>query len=62
MIQGLYRATLFALYQTVVLGGIVAMPLVLAANRVGVTVPFGRVLETLDAAYEKATLGGDSTL
>jgi hypothetical protein len=62
MIQGLYRATLFALYQTVVLVGIVTMPLVLVANRAGVTIPFGRVLETLDAAYEEATRSEDLTL
>jgi hypothetical protein len=54
MIQGLYRATLFALYQTVVLVGILAMPVALLARRAGVTVPLGRVVETVGEAYEAA--------
>jgi hypothetical protein len=54
MIQGLYRATLFALYQTVVFVGILAMPVALLARRAGVTVPLGRVVETVGEAYEAA--------
>lgn len=52
MITTLRRATLFALYQLTVLTGIALLPLALAARRFGVSLPVGRLVDTVGAAYE----------
>ena len=52
MITTLHRASLFALYQLTVLTGIALLPLALAARRFGVSIPIGRVVGTVGAAYE----------
>ena len=54
MITTLRRASLFALYQLTVLTGIALLPLALAARRFGVSVPIGRVVDAVGAAYEHA--------
>lgn len=52
MIRALYRKTLFALYQTVVVFGIVMMPIALLARRAGISIPLGRFVEAVGDAYE----------
>jgi hypothetical protein len=52
MIHGLRRISLFALYQIVVFLGIVLMPVALAASRLGVSLPVGRLVESVGSAYE----------
>lgn len=54
MIDSAYRATLLALYQLSIALGIALLPLALAANRLGLTLPIHRVVERLGAAYENA--------
>lgn len=54
MIATLHRASLFALYQLTVLTGIALLPLALAARRFGVSIPIGRVVDIVGAAYEHA--------
>ena len=54
MIDPLQRATLFALYQTSIVFGILLLPVALVARRGGVTLPIGRVVERLGRAYENA--------
>ena len=51
MIETTYRAVLLAAYQFAVFVGILLMPIALLARRVGVTLPVGRLVEQLDAAY-----------
>ena len=51
MIETTYRAGLLAAYQFAVFVGILLMPIALLARRVGVTLPVGRLVEQLDAAY-----------
>jgi hypothetical protein len=51
----LHRASLFAAYQTVLLLGIVTFPLALAAERAGLSLPIGRLVERLGEAYERAS-------
>jgi hypothetical protein len=48
----LRRAVLLTLYQFSLLAGVLLLPLALAARRVGVTVPFDRVIQRLDAALD----------
>jgi hypothetical protein len=50
----LHRTVLFAAYQTVLLLGIVTFPLALAAERAGVSLPVGRLVERLGEAHERA--------
>ena len=50
-----HRATLFAAYQLCILLGIVAMPLAMAANALGVSLPLHRLLANVGAAYENAS-------
>lgn len=50
----LQRATLFALYQTSILLGILLLPVALLARRGGVTIPIGRLVDRLGRAYENA--------
>jgi len=54
MIEPFQRATLFALYQTSVVLGILLLPLALLARRGGVTLPVGRLVARLGRAYENA--------
>ncbi len=51
----LYRTLLFAAYQTVLLVGIVTFPLALVAERVGLSLPVGRLVERLGEAHERAS-------
>lgn len=46
-----YRAALFALYQLSLLVGVLLLPVALAARRLGVTLPLGRLVERLGDAY-----------
>jgi hypothetical protein len=52
MIQRAYRTSLLVLYQLTVVVGILAMPLALAARRVGLTVPVRPVVQGVGDAYE----------
>jgi hypothetical protein len=52
MIHRVYRTSLLVLYQLTVFLGILAMPLALAARRVGLRLPFRRVVESVADAYE----------
>jgi len=54
MIDPLQRATLFVLYQTSIVFGILLLPVALVAQRGGVTLPVGRVVERLGRAYRNA--------
>ncbi|MFB6196475.1 MAG: hypothetical protein ABEI80_09915 [Haloplanus sp.] len=54
MIESLYRAGAFTLYQTTLVVGIVLMPLALLARRLGVTLPLGDLVTTAARAYENA--------
>lgn len=47
----LYRTTLFALYQTTLLLGVLMLPVALAVRQVGLTLPIGRMIERLGDAY-----------
>ncbi len=53
MIASLYRAAVLALYQISILLGIALLPVALAANRAGVSLPIDRLLGRLDSAYER---------
>lgn len=55
MIDRIKTATLFALYQMSIALGIVMLPLAVAFNMVGLTLPIHRVVDTLDAALEEAS-------
>jgi hypothetical protein len=46
------RAVLLTLYQLSLLAGVLLLPLALAARRVGVTLPFDRVIQRLDDALD----------
>ncbi len=50
-----YRATLLVLYQLTLFVGIVAMPLALVADRVGLGLPVHRAVECLGEKYERAS-------
>ncbi|MFP8957966.1 hypothetical protein ACLI4Y_14670 [Natrialbaceae archaeon A-CW3] len=54
MISRVYHASLFALYQLCIAVGIVMMPLAIAANRAGISLPIHKVLVTVGEAYENA--------
>ncbi|WP_255149681.1 hypothetical protein [Halorarius halobius] len=47
------RIVLLALYQFSLLLGVLLFPVALAASRVGVKLPFDRVIAGLDAALER---------
>ena len=53
MATSLYRVVVFALYQLSIVVGIALLPVALAANRAGVSLPIGRLVDRLDAAYER---------
>jgi hypothetical protein len=59
MIETTYRAGLLVAYQFAVFVGILLMPIALLARRAGVTLPIGRLVEQLDAAYTEVA-GTDS--
>ena len=46
------RALLFAMYQLTILVGIVLLPLSVATRRLGLTLPAGRLVETLGQTYD----------
>ncbi|WP_255196010.1 hypothetical protein [Halorarius litoreus] len=48
----LRRAVLLTLYQLSLITGVLLLPLALVARRVGVTVPFDRIIQRLDAALD----------
>lgn len=54
MIESIRSATLFALYQLTIVFGIVAMPIALAFQRTGLTLPVHRLVESVEQAYESA--------
>jgi len=60
MIETTYRAGLLVAYQFAVFLGILMMPVALLARRVGVTLPVGRLVRTLDAAYSEAAGDADA--
>ena len=51
MLKTASRATAFMLYQLSVLLGIVLLPVALAARRVGVHLPVGKLLDRLESVY-----------
>lgn len=53
MIRSAFRATLFTLYQFTIAVGILLMPLAVAVRQLGVPMPLHRVVETVEAAYER---------
>ena len=53
MASRLYRAFVFALYQFSIVAGIALLPIALATNRVGLTLPVGRVVSRLGDAYAR---------
>jgi hypothetical protein len=55
MASQVYRAFVFALYQFSIVLGIALLPVALATSRVGFTLPIGRIVDRLGAAYENAT-------
>ncbi|MFB6102750.1 MAG: hypothetical protein ABEJ73_09305 [Haloplanus sp.] len=54
MFEPLYRAGAFAVYQATLVLGIVLMPLVLAARRLGVRLPVGDFVAAAVRAYDRA--------
>lgn len=60
MIQRVYRATLFALYQISLAVGIALMPLALAVSRAGIVLPVHRIVENLGDAYRNASAEAES--
>ena len=59
MIETTSRAGLLVAYQFAVFLGIVLMPVALLARQLGVTLPFGRLVQTLDDAYDRAAVEVD---
>lgn len=55
MIERLRRTTLFAAYQAALVLGIVTFPLALLTERLGMTLPIGRLVDRLGDAHERAT-------
>lgn len=54
MIDRLRRCTLFALYQATLVVGIAMLPLAVALDRVGVTLPMHRLVGTVGGALDAA--------
>lgn len=48
-----YRAAVFALYQFSLVLGIALLPVALAANRAGIRLPIGRLVDRLHSAYRR---------
>jgi hypothetical protein len=55
MIETAHRAGLLVAYQFAVFLGILLMPAALLARRMGVTLPIGRIVRSLDDAYAEAS-------
>jgi hypothetical protein len=55
MMERVYRASLFALYQVALFAGILLMPLALVTSRLGVELPVDRAVVRLKRAYERTT-------
>jgi chloramphenicol O-acetyltransferase len=53
MATRLYRASVFALYQFSIALGITLLPVAIVANRAGVPIPVGRLVERLGEAHER---------
>lgn len=53
MMTDLRRASAFVCYQITVMIGIVALPFALLAQRFGLTLPIGRVVDTAAQTYEE---------
>lgn len=53
MIESASRFTLFAMYQFVVVVGLLLLPVALFARRFGVVLPIGDLIEATEAAYEQ---------
>lgn len=53
MAKSLYRVLVLALYQFSIVLGIALLPVALVANRVGISLPIGRLVDRLDTAYER---------
>lgn len=51
MVNPIYRATVFALYQVSLLVGVAMLPVALAVRRVGLTLPVDRVVDRLRESY-----------
>ena len=49
------RGATFLLYQIVLAVGIAAMPVALAARRLGLTLPVGRLVESAERAYRSGS-------
>lgn len=49
--ERLLKSLLFAAYQSSLVLGIVLLPLALAANRLGVTLPIHRLVQVSERAY-----------
>ncbi|MGM0717269.1 MAG: hypothetical protein ACQET5_08850 [Halobacteriota archaeon] len=62
MAASLYRASVFALYQFSIVLGIALLPVAIVANRAGVPLPVGRLVDPVDEdvdrfdeAYQRAS-------
>ena len=53
MIESATRLTVFALYQLTVVFGILLLPVALAANRLGVQLPIGDLIDRMEFTYDK---------
>lgn len=53
MATSLHRATVFTLYQLSIIFGIAFLPVALAANQIGVSLPVDKLLTRLKTAYEQ---------
>ncbi|WP_435184419.1 hypothetical protein [Halobellus sp. EA9] len=59
MIEDLHRGVALVLYQTTLLLGILAMPIALAARRLGLTLPVRPLIESAERTYERADGGAE---
>jgi len=50
----LYRASVFGLYQLSLVVGIAMLPVALVADRIGLPLPLGRLVDRLGEAYAHA--------
>ncbi|WP_331233191.1 hypothetical protein [Natronorarus salvus] len=55
MYARLHRKTLFALYQTSLLVGILVLPLAVHLRRFGISLPIHRLIVALGRAYDDAS-------
>jgi hypothetical protein len=46
---------MFALYQASIVLGIALLPVALVARRAGISLPIGRLVDRIDAAYRRST-------